>query len=76
MSGKISLSDERMEEVRASEAFRDLEPGTAAALEELLYAADGVPEAEAASRLDRELPELLPDPGPIRRVLQDALGVR
>lgn len=76
------LSDEAMEEIRASEAFRDLDPGLAAELEEFLYTAFGgvnvVSGAEAALRLDRHLAERalhdqLDDPTAIRQVILDAL---
>lgn len=78
----IRLSDEMMEGVRASEAFRALDPNVAAELQEFLYTAFGgansVSGAEAVLRLDRYLAERvlhdqLDDPTAIRQVILDAL---
>lgn len=78
MSATCSLSDEAMEEIRASEAFRDLPPEAAAGLEEFLYTAfsgsNEVPAAQARARLSRYLSFALPAPGPIRKVILEALG--
>lgn len=76
MSGKISLSDEGMEEVRASEAFRALDPDRASELEEYLYTAlageNALPIEEARNRLDRYLEGAVPDPALIREVILSA----
>jgi hypothetical protein len=78
MSATYSLSDEGIERIRASEAFRDLPSEIAEGLEELLYTAftggNAVTLAQARARLDRHLNEALPDPGPIRKVILEAMG--
>lgn len=82
MRDTIRLSDEAMEGIRASEAFRDLNPGLAAELEEFLYTFFGgvndVSAEHAASLLDRYLVERalsdqLDSPRAIRQVILDAL---
>lgn len=78
MSATYSLSDAAMEEIRASEAFRDLPPEIAEGLEEFLYTAftggNSVTLAQARARLDRYLNDALSEPGPIREVILEALG--
>jgi hypothetical protein len=77
MRRTIRLSDETMEGIRASEAFRALDPSVAAKLEDLLYNEFGgvnlVSGEDAALRLDRYLSDFPADTGSIRAIILDAL---
>jgi len=73
----VRLTDEGMERIRASEPFAGLSPDEAAELQEYLYTAfsggNAVPARQTKARLGRYLDEALADPGPVRRVILDAL---
>lgn len=77
MSVTYSLSDEGIEKIRASEAFRDLPSEIAEGLEEFLYTAftsgNAVTLTQARTRLDRHLSDTLSDHGPIRKVILEAM---
>lgn len=78
MRTTIRLNDETMEGIRASEAFRALDPGVGESLEEFLYnefgGANDVSGAQAVLRLDRYLGDVLADPVAIREVVLSELG--
>jgi hypothetical protein len=75
MSVTHRLTDEAMEQIRASEAFRELDPDRAARLEEALYEAlpiaTGLSSEEARSRLAAHAPETL-SAGPMLDLILEA----
>lgn len=77
MEGTHRLTDEAMEQIRASDAFRNLGSERAADVETVLYtrlAGEAeMTRSELERRLDAHLERILPDPAAIRAVILEAL---
>lgn len=73
----VKLTDAGMELIRASDAFRELDPQVCADLETHLYhafpAGEAISEREAQSRISACLDGPLEQTGPIREVILGAI---